>query len=180
MNSMNANNSRLIALLSAIVLAAVLRLVPHPPNFTPIDAMALFSGAYLGRRAVAFAAPLGALLLSDAVLGFYFGMQFQYLSVALIVLLGWLALSRVSVLRLGVAAVASSVLFFAVSNFGTWLTSGMYPHDIAGLGTCYVAAIPFFQNTLAGDLFYVTLLFGGLRVAELLVPTLAAGDAQAA
>jgi hypothetical protein len=96
------------------------------------------------------------------------------------VLLGWLALSRVSVLKLGVAAVASSVLFFAVSNFGTWLTSGMYSHDIAGLEACYVAAIPFFQNTLAGDLFYVTLLFGGLRVAELLVPTLAIGDAQAA
>ena len=70
---MNAKNSRLVALLSAILVAAVLRLVPHPPNFTPIGAMALFSGAYLGRRGLAFVAPLGAMLLSDAVLGFYHG-----------------------------------------------------------------------------------------------------------
>ena len=70
---MTSNHARLITLLSAIAAAAALRLVPHPPNFSPIDAMALFSGAYLGRRWLAFAAPLAALLLSDAVLGFYPG-----------------------------------------------------------------------------------------------------------
>ncbi|HVI05235.1 MAG TPA: DUF6580 family putative transport protein [Sphingomicrobium sp.] len=177
---MNANHSRIAALLFAIVGAAILRLVPHPPNFTPIDAMALFSGAYLGRRALAFLAPLGALLLSDALLGFYTGMQFQYLSVALIVVLGWVALSRVSVVRLGLAAVAGSVLFFAITNFGTWLTSGLYPHSLNGLAACYVAAIPFYRNTLAGDLFYAALLFGGFRVAELLVPRIASGEAQPA
>ena len=177
---MNANNSRIAALLLAIVGAAVLRLVPHPPNFTPIDAMALFSGAYLGRRALAFLAPLGALLLSDALLGFYSGMQFQYLSVALIVVLGWLALSRVSVIRLGLAAFAGSVLFFVITNFGTWLESGLYPHSLNGLAACYVAAIPFYRNSLAGDLFYATLLFGGFRVAELLVPRIASGEAQPA
>jgi len=177
---MNANNSRIIALLSAIVLAAALRLVPHPPNFTPIGAMALFSGAYLGRRALGFAAPICAMVLSDAILGFYSGFWITYSAVALIVVVGWIALSRVTVLRVAGAALASSILFFLVSNFGTWLMSGMYPHDSAGLTACYVAAIPFFQNTVAGDLFYVTLLFGGLRVAELLVPSLAAGKPQAA
>jgi hypothetical protein len=177
---MNANNSRLIAILSAIVLAAALRLVPHPPNFTPIGAMALFSGAYLGRRALAFVAPLFAMVLSDVVLGFYSGFWITYLAVALIVVVGWVALSKMSVLRVGGAALASSIVFFAVSNFGTWLMSGMYTHDFAGLEACYVAAIPFFQNTLAGDLFYVTLLFGGLRVAELLAPRLAAGNTQTA
>jgi len=96
------------------------------------------------------------------------------------VLIGWLALSRVSPLRVGVAAVASSVTFFLVSNFGTWALSGMYPHTSAGLAACYVAAIPFFQNTLAGDLFYATMLFGGFRVIELLVPRISAGQAQAA
>src|SRR5258708_18707633 len=99
-------------------------------------------------------------------------MELQYLSVVLIMLLGWVALSRLSVLRLGVAAVASWVLFFAISNFGVWLVSGMYPRNLSGLGTCYVLAIPFFQNTVAGDLFYTALLFGGFRVAELLVPRL--------
>lgn len=177
---MTANHSRILALLSAIAAAAALRLVPHPPNFTPIGAMALFSGAYLGRRSLALVAPLAAMILSDAVIGFYSGFWITYLAVALIVLVGSLALSRVSVLRVGVAAVASSVLFFLVSNFGTWALSGMYPHTIPGLSACYVAAIPFFQNTIAGDLFYATLLFGGFKVAELLAPGLRAKVAQPA
>ena len=88
---MNAKNSRVVALLSAILVAAVLRLVPHPPNFTPIGAMALFSGAYLGRRGLAFVAPLGAMALSDAMLGFYSGLWITYLAVALIVVIGWLS-----------------------------------------------------------------------------------------
>jgi len=166
--------------LSAILVAAVLRLVPHPPNFTPIGAMALFSGAYLGRRALAFVAPLGALLLSDLVLGFYHGQATVYFSVALIVMIGMVALTRRSVIRIGAAAIASSVLFFLITNLGMWLFSGFYPRTWSGLEACYVAAIPFFQNTIAGDLFYATLLFGGFRVAELLVPQLRAGKAQPA
>jgi len=177
---MTANHSRILALLSAILVAAALRLVPHPPNFTPIGAMALFSGAYLGRRAVAFAAPLGALLLSDLILGFYHGQATVYFSVALIVMIGIVALSRVSALRVGAAALASSVLFFLITNLGMWLFSGFYPRTLAGLEACYVAAVPFFQNTVAGDLFYATLLFGGFRVAELLLPTLRSGKPRAA
>ena len=165
-------NARIVAIVSAILVAAVLRLVPHPPNFTPIGAMALFSGAYLGRRALAFAAPLGALLLSDLVLGFYSGMIVQYLAVALAVLLGILALQRRSALRVGAAALASSVLFFLITNLGVWALSGMYPHTVAGLQACFVAAIPFFQNTLAGDLFYAALLFGGFALLERTVPSL--------
>ena len=177
---MTANHSRLVALLSAVLVAAALRLVPHPPNFTPIGAMALFGGAYLGRRALAFAAPLGALLLSDLVLGFYHGMATVYFSVALIVMIGMVALSRVSPIRVGLAALASSVLFFVVTNFGMWLFSGFYPRSLAGLEACYVAAIPFFQNTVAGDLFYATLLFGGFKLLELMVPRLRGGQPQAA
>ena len=177
---MTANHSRLLALLSAIVVAAALRLVPHPPNFTPIGAMALFSGAYLGRRPLAFAAPLGALLLSDLVLGFYHGQVTVYFSVALIVMIGMMALTRVSVLRVGAAAVASSVLFFVITNVGVWLFSGFYSRTLAGLEACFVAAIPFFQNTVAGDLFYAALLFGGFKVLELLMPRLRAEEPQAA
>jgi hypothetical protein len=177
---MTANHSRLIALLSAILAAAALRLVPHPPNFTPIGAMALFSGAYLGRRPVAFAVPIGALLLSDLVLGFYHGQATVYFSVALIVMIGMAALSRVSPLRVGAAALISSILFFVITNFGMWLFSGFYPTTLAGLEACYVAAIPFFQNTIAGDLFYATLLFGGFRIAELLIPALRTGEPKIA
>jgi hypothetical protein len=176
-DSMTANHSRLIALLSAIVVAAALRLVPHPPNFTPIGAMALFSGAYIGRRPLAFAAPLGALLLSDLVLGFYHGMATVYFSVALVVMIGMLALKRTSALRVGAAALVSSILFFVITNFGMWMFSGFYPRT---LEACYVAAIPFFQNSVVGDLFYAGLLFGGFRIAELLVPQLRAREPQPA
>ena len=175
---MTTNHSRILAILSAILVAAILRLVPHPPNFTPIGAMALFSGAYLGRRAIAFAAPLGALLLSDLVLGFYHGQATVYFSVALIVMIGIVALSRVSPLRIGAAAILSSVLFFVITNLGVWLFTGFYPRTLAGLEACYVAAIPFFQNTVAGDLFYATLLFGGFKVAETLLPRLRAKAPQ--
>ena len=170
--------TRLIALLFAIAAAAALRLVPHPPNFSPIDAMALFSGAYLGRRGLAFVAPLAALLLSDLVLGFYHGMATVYAAVALIVAIGWWVSSRRSAWRIGTAAVASSVSFFVITNFGMWLFSGFYPVTYAGLIACYTAAIPFFQNTIAGDIFYAVLLFGGFRIAEMLVPRLTAGSEE--
>lgn len=177
---MTANHSRLAVLVSAIVAAAALRLLPHPPNFTPIGAMALFSGAYLGRRAIAFAAPLGALLLSDLVLGFYAGMNFVYASLALAVLIGWALSARRSAARVGAAALASAILFFVVTNFGMWLFSGIYPNTPSGLAACYVAAIPFFQNSLAGDLFYSALLFGGFALAERMVPRLRVGTPSAA
>jgi len=120
------------------------------------------------------------LLLSDLVLGFYHGQATVYFSVALIVTIGMIALQRRSALRIGTAAIASSVLFFVVTNFGMWLSSGFYPRTLAGFEACYVAAIPFFQNTVAGDLFYTVLLFGGFRVAELLAPQLRAGEPQPA
>ena len=177
---MTANHARLAAILSAIVLAAALRLVPHPPNFTPIGAMALFGGAYLGRQWLALAAPLGALLLSDLVLGFHGGMPFVYGSVALIALIGWAVARQKTPLAIAGAALASSVLFFAVTNFGVWLTSGMYPATLSGLAACYVAAIPFFQNTLAGDLFFSALLFGGFALLEMRVPLLRAPELRTA
>lgn len=177
---MNANHSRIIALVSAIAAAAVLRLVPHPPNFTPIGAMALFSGAYIGRRPLALLVPLAALFLSDLVLGFYHGVATVYSATALIVLIGYFALDRVSPARVGLAALASSILFFTITNLGMWLFSGFYPVTIAGLETCFVAAIPFFQNTVAGDLFYSVLLFGGFRIAETLAPGLRLASARTA
>ena len=170
--AMTANHARLAAILSAIVIAAVLRLVPHPPNFTPIGAMALFGGVYFGRSALAFIAPLAAMLLSDAIIGFHSGIPFVYAGVGLVVLIGWAVRSRITPLRIGAAAAASSVLFFLVTNFGTWLLSGMYPQTLAGLAACYVAAIPFFQNTLAGDLVFSALLFGGFTLLERRVPSL--------
>ena len=172
---MTTNHSRLLAILIAILGAAALRLVPHPPNFTPIGAMALFSGAYLARRGLAIAVPLAAMLLSDAVIGFHSGMPFVYGGVALIVLIGQLGLRRVSSLNVVAAALVSSVLFVVVTNFGTWAVSGMYPLTLAGLAACYVAAIPFFQNTVVGDLFYSAVLFGGFALLERAIPAIRPG-----
>ena len=177
---MTAHHARLLAILSAIFVAAALRLLPHLPNFTPIGAMALFGGAYLGRRAIAFAAPLGALLASDAILGFHSGMPYVYGSVALTVLIGWAVAKRKAPLTIAGAAVASSVLFFLVTNFGTWATGELYPPTMAGLTACYVAAIPFFQNTLAGDLFFSALLFGGFALLEKRVPLFRAPELRTA
>ena len=177
---MTTNHARLLAVLSTIVAAAALRLVPHPPNFAPIAAMALFGGAYLGRRELAFLVPLGALFLSDAVIGFHPYMWATYLSMVLIVLIGWAVRARITFIRVGLAAIASSVLFFLLTNFSVWLGSSVYPQTVAGLAACYVAAIPFFQNTLAGDLFFSGLLFGGFALLERLVPALRAREPQAA
>ena len=177
---MTDNRTRLLALLLAIAAAAMLRLVPHPPNFTPIGAMALFSGAYLGRRWLAFAAPLGALLISDLVLGFYPGVGFVYAATALAVVVGWVVAARRTPLAVGGAALASSVLFFIITNIGMWLFSGFYPLTADGLAACFVAAIPFFQNSLAGDLVFSAILFGGWALAERSLPVLRESHAQLA
>jgi ABC-type transport system involved in cytochrome c biogenesis permease subunit len=145
-----------------IVLAAASRLLPHPPNFAPVAAIGLFAGAHTSRRA-GWLVPFAALLASDALLGFYspVGMLWNYLAFAACLLLGsgFLARRR-SALRLGGAVLTSSVAFFAISNFGMW-ASGYYPRTLAGLVECYVAALPFFRNTLASDVLYSAVLFGG-------------------
>ena len=170
---MTDQRTRLAALVLAILAAAMMRLIPHPPNFTPIGAMALFGGAYLGRRWMAFAAPLAALLLSDIVLGFYAGMWVQYLATAMAVGLGAALLSRRRPpARIAGAAVASAILFFGVTNLGVWASSGMYPLTAAGLADCFAAALPFFQNSLAGDILFTALLFGGWAMAERSIPAL--------
>ena len=175
---MTTNQARLLVLLSAIAAAAALRLVPHTPNFTPIGAMALFSGAYLGKRgAIALIAPLAALFLSDLLLGFYAGMTTVYFATALVVVIGWIALQRRTPVRVAGAAIASSVLFFVLTNFGMWLSSGYYPRTLAGLQACYIAAIPFFQNSVAGDLFFSAVLFGGFALIERKVPAVRASAA---
>ena len=144
-----------------ILLAAASRLLPHPPNFAPIAAIGLFAGATLDRR-VAWLVPLAALLLSDLVIGFYhpMSMLWNYLGFAACLLLGSGLLARTrSFGRIAGATLASSVAFFALSNFGMW-ASGYYPRTAAGLVACYTAALPFFRNTLASDVLYTGALFG--------------------
>lgn len=168
---------RMAAIVSMIFAAAASRLLPHPPNLTAMTAMALFAGASLSDWRLALAVPLTALLLSDALIGFYSHMEIVYASFALVVGVGLLVRSRRSVPMIGAAALSSSVLFFVLTNFGVWATESMYPKTGAGLIACYVAAIPFFRNMLVGDLFYTVALFGGLALLEKSIPSLRARQA---
>lgn len=165
-------NPRLTALIAIILTAALLRLLPHPPNFTPIAAMALFGGAYLADRRVAVAATLAALFISDLFLGLYVEMWAIYVSMALVVLLGGFLSQTRSPLRIAGVALTGSVLFFVLTNFATWALGTMYPLTLAGLVQCYAAAIPFFQNSLAGDAVFTLLLFGGFALAQKAAPAL--------
>ena len=167
------NNTRLAVLTCMILAAAASRLIPHPPNFAPITALALFSGVHFSDKRLAFLVPVSALLLSDAVLGFYRGMWIVYGSFCLIACIGLLLRKRRSSFTVAVAAIASSVLFFVLTNFGVWLFGSLYPKTLDGLMLSYVAAFPFFQNTLLGDCFYTLMLFGAFRLAETKWPVLA-------
>ncbi len=143
-----------------IFAAAFVRLIPHPPNFSPIAAMALFGGAYFNKKSLAFIIPLTAMFLTDAIIGFYSYAWMVYLSFALIVVLGIVMLKKVSVKNLIIASLTASVSFFAITNFGVWALGTLYPKTPAGLMESYIAAIPFFQNSLIGDLFFVGVMFG--------------------
>jgi len=147
----------------------VARLVPHAPNVTPIAASAVFAGMVLRSRALALAVPLLAMLLSDLVVGAYDWriMGVVYAALALPALLGRWGRARPMVV-LAPLVLSSSLLFFATTNFAVWVFSGMYAHDLHGLVHCYVAAVPFLGNTVAGDMLWTTLLFGSWWSAKFL------------
>lgn len=149
-----------------VFVAALLRLLPHPPNVAPIAALALFGGVYLGKR-YALAVPLGAMLISDIFLGFHSTMPYVYGSFAITGLLGlWLAQHKTPRNIIAITF-GSSLLFFLVTNFGVWASSTLYPKTLDGLMLSYTMGIPFFRNTLAGDFFFVAILFGGYELARL-------------
>ncbi|MFW0777120.1 MAG: DUF6580 family putative transport protein [Rickettsiales bacterium] len=166
------NKERLITLSLIILIAAASRLLPHPANVTPITAIALFAGAHFSKKWLAFAVPVLAMLVSDMVIGFHNTMWAVYLGFALVVALGFVLNSRKGILPVAITTLCASIVFFVVSNLGVWI-SPLYPTTIEGLVTCFTAAIPFFTNSLFGDAFYVTLLFGGFALAQKRFPILA-------
>ncbi len=142
-----------------VFVAAFSRLLPHPANFTAIAAIALFGGVYLEKR-FAVVIPILAMLISDYFIGFYSGMYWVYGSFVLIGLIGvWLRNHKKPLYILG-GTFVSSIVFFVITNFGVWMTPvSMYAPTWAGLLECYGLAIPFFRNTLSGDLFFVAVMF---------------------
>ena len=174
-----------LLLAGMILLAALSRLLPHPMNFSPVEAIALFGGAYFAARGWAVAVPLLAMLLSDLILGaslggiywdYMTGLSFWsvYLCIALSTVMGFGLRGRVGAGRVLGYSLAGSVLFFVVTNFFSWFGGSLYPQTFEGLVACYVAAIPFFQNSVFGTLFYAALLFGGFELLRRRTPALRA------
>lgn len=161
---------RTLLTLVIIALAAALRIAPHPWNFTPVGAMALFSGAMIKNRRLAFVVPLVALFTGDIFIGFHKLMPIVYASFLVSVAIGFWLRHRRSVARITAATLAGAIQFFLVTNFAVWAFGLSYPRNTAGLVACYVAGIPFFWNTLAGDAAYAVLFFGTFALAERLFP----------
>lgn len=146
-----------------ILIAAFTRLLPHPANIAPIAAMALFGGVYFNKK-YALIVPLISLLISDLFLGFHHTIPFVYGSFLLTGLIGLWLKKHQSFKYFVIASLFSSFLFFLITNFGVWLTGNMYSKDFSGLINCYLLALPFFRNTLVGDLFYTGIFFGGYQI----------------
>ncbi len=161
---------RTLLALAIIALAAALRIAPHPWNFAPVGAMALFSGAVLKDRRLAFFVPLLVLFLGDIFIGFHKLLPVVYASFLVSVAIGLWLRDRRTVGRISAATLFGAVQFFLVTNFAVWAFGLSYPRNTAGLVACYVAGIPFFWNTLAGDAAYAVLFFGGFALAERLFP----------
>jgi len=162
------------AILAAVmvIFAAGVRIAPHPWNFTPVGAMALFSGAIFRDRRISFLFPLLALFVGDLFAGLYRLMPVIYASFLVNVLIGrWLAGHR-SVARVSSAVFLGALQFFLVTNFAMWRAYDTFPHTPAGLGACYLAGLPLFGNTLAGDALYAALFFGLFALAERQWPAL--------
>jgi len=150
-----------IIIISLVLFAIALRLVPHPPNFSPVGAVGLFAGCYLSHKRF-WLIPLAALFVSDFFLGFYnvVSMTIVYISFFISAIIGkyFLSVKRTN-LKITCAALLSATQFFVFTNFGVWLSGTIYQFNLAGLIECYVMAIPFYGNTLIGELFYVAVLF---------------------
>jgi len=173
-----------------VLLGAIGRLLPHAPNFTPIAALALFGAVYLKKRDGLWV-PLAAMAFSDFFIGFYHPlvMASVYGSFILTGLIGiWLKREKTKLsppyeggarggfrrlnawwMRIGCGSLLGSVLFFLITNWAVWAFGELYTRDLGGLIMSYTMGLPFFRNTLLGDLFYVAIFFGIAEVMRVWV-----------
>lgn len=163
-------NLNFILIICLIIIAVGLRFLPHAPNFAPIGALALFGGAYL-KKHWSYTLPIAAMIISDSLIGFYtpLVMAAVYISFIISVFLGSLARNRKNIGKIIFLTLSGSVIFFLVTNFAVWALTPMYDKTIAGLTDCYLAALPFFRNTILSDLFYAGILFGGYEIISFIV-----------
>jgi hypothetical protein len=151
-----------------LIFGIMARFLPHPANFAPITAIALFGARYLPKK-FTFILPISIMLISDLFLGFYGSeMFFVYGSFILAGIIGLINQDKKALSFIPLASISSSVIFFLISNFGVWLTTTMYAKNLLGLQSCFIAAIPFFRSTLLSDLLYTTLFVGGYKLSLIL------------
>lgn len=158
------------------VIAIVARIIPHMPNVTPVAALALFAGVYLPKR-WSLVLPIAAMLLSDAIVGFYEWqvMLAVYVGFALTVLAGWLVREKLNPATITAGAIGGSVVFFLLTNAATWAFTQMYPHTFAGLMTSYAMGVPFFKFSLVGDLAWTAVFFVAYQLILARFPSLSLG-----
>jgi len=166
-------SSKFLVLCTLIAAAAFTRLIPHPPNFTAVGAMALFGGAYFTNKKLAFAVPLIAMFLTDLILGYHSTIIAVYLAFALTVVIG-MTIKKKKVLNIITAAVSAAVLFFLITNFAFWTTGVLYPLTFTGLIECFTAAIPFFGYDLLGNLIYTGAMFVIFELIKMKFPAISA------
>ena len=160
--------SYLVILAVLIALGVAGRLLPHPPNFTPMAAIALFAGFIFIKRYMAVVAVISTMLLCDyfafgSLSVSWFGsksMFVVYLALLFPIVFKNFLQKKIGVIRIFGAALASSSVFFLATNFAVWAFSPMYEKTFEGLVLCYTMAIPFFQNTVVGDLIWSGVIFG--------------------
>lgn len=156
---MKKERNKNIVIASIIILAVLSRLVPHPPNFAPITGIALFSSKKINNKLFGVLLPIIPLFISDLFIGISFINIFVYLSFVIIYFLGSISS------KIGVKLVfLSSVIFFILTNLGVWYLG--YPRNVEGLITCFTLAVPFFVNTILGDLFYSFIFFRSYKAAK--------------
>lgn len=149
-----------------ITLGIAARFLPHPANFAPIGAIAIFSGIYLPKK-WALILPLVAMFFSDLFIGFY-SLPIMFSVYAGFVMMGAIGLAVRKYKSLGTilgGTILGSLIFYLVTNGAVWAFGSLYPHTAVGLWQSYYMAIPFFRNSLLGDLFYTGVLAGAYEVS---------------
>ena len=158
---MKEKNKKILFITLFIIVVALMRLIPHPPNFVPITAIAIFAGVRFNNIILAYAVPISIMLISDFFIGFSSISLFVYLAFILITSYSYL-IKKSSIKNI----LLSSIIFFIITNFGVWVLPGGYPNNIEGLILCYTAAIPFFTNSIIADLFFSAILYYGFEQIE--------------
>ena len=154
----------LVIAIALISFAVISRVLPHPANFAPIAAVALFGGAILPRR-WAISLPLVAMIVSDLIIGLHPLILFTWGSFAAIALISSYRMRNISTSNVLFGSIGASLLFFVVSNLGVFMEGRLYARTLEGLVQCYINALPFFRSTLLGDLVYSGILFGAYALA---------------